>query len=157
MLDDATTEFTALCAEAAQAVAEGGISVADAADRLQDRALYTALIEAIGQDEVQRLMSDAFAPTPDLPSDYVYQLVRGWELADDRDRWRRTGELPPAPQPTPEWPPRRPHSTPQSVIDAFFLVLGTGDADRLSSWLAAHPRDVSNLHELWRAKCATAA
>lgn len=129
----------------------------DAVDCIQRHAELWGVVDAFGQDKVQAAMAAAFAPAPEIPSGYAYQLVRGWELADSRDRHRWTGEMPPASQPAPEWPPRRPYATPQSAIDAFFVVHGTGDANRLSNWLTAHPRDVSTLHKLWRAKCSIAA
>jgi hypothetical protein len=78
-------------------------------------------------------------------------LVRQWELADPRDRWRHTGEPPPkiltAPKPSP-----RPYSTPDSVIDAFWYVVGLNDPDRIKVWLANHPKDAPHLHKLWKAK-----
>src|SRR4051794_20068901 len=89
--------------------------LADAIDPLQKSAEQSGLVAAIGQDEVQRLIAAPFqrfraivaaeieaefAPTlaPKLPSDYAAQLVMSWELDDPRDRWRWTGELPPAPE-----------------------------------------------------------
>src|SRR4051794_31494364 len=119
--------------------------LADAIDPLQEFAEQSGLVAAIGQDEVQRLIAvpfkrfrdivaaeieAEFASTlvPELPSDYAAQLVMSWELDDPRDRWRWTGELPPAAEKQPE---RRPALVPQSTIDAFNYVVSAGDADRL--------------------------
>ncbi|MGY4351234.1 hypothetical protein ACVWXM_007727 [Bradyrhizobium sp. GM7.3] len=126
--------------------------LADAIDPLQEFAEQSGLVAALGQDEVQRMIAAPFerfrvmvaaeieaefAPTlaPELPSDYAAQLVMSWELDDPRDRWRWTGELPPAPEKQPE---RRPRSVPQSTIDAFNFVVSSGDADRLRKWLHNH-------------------
>jgi hypothetical protein len=78
-------------------------------------------------------------------------LVKQWELADPRDRWRHTGEQPPKPSDIPNARPE-PYRTPQSTIDAFFFVASQGDADCLKAWLLNHPKDAPHLHKLWKAK-----
>jgi hypothetical protein len=78
-------------------------------------------------------------------------LVRQWELADPRDRWKHTGEQPPATSDIPKSYPR-PYSTPDSVIDAFFYVARQGDRHRLARWLADHPTDKAELFKLWKVK-----
>jgi hypothetical protein len=93
------------------------------------------------------------------PEFFCYQdddLVKQWELADPRDRWKHTGEAPP-----PEIvrnsdisakPPKAPsYRTPQATIDAFFYVAALGDADGLVRWLAQHPLDAPYLRKIWRA------
>jgi hypothetical protein len=91
-------------------------------------------------------------------SDYAAQIVRQWELDDPRDRWRHTGEPPPEivrnsdvsgkPVNT-----RRPYSTPDSVVDAFFFVARQCDRRRLARWIADHPpADKAELFKLWKAK-----
>jgi len=50
--------------------------------------------------------------------DFVIQV----EMADPRDRWRHTGELPPAV--VPESSPKKEYRTPQATIDAFFGWVG---------------------------------
>jgi hypothetical protein len=82
-------------------------------------------------------------------------LVRQWELADPRDRWRHTGEQPPQAVEVPR-AAAQPYRTPQSTIDAFWHVAGLGDVDHLARWLAQHPRDVVVLQKLWEAKHAGA-
>lgn len=122
--------------------------LADAVDPLQEFADTSGLAAALGQDEVQRLIAEPFErfrnivaveiaaeqqePAPDLPSDYAQRLVRDWEMADSRDRWRHTGELPP---PARQEPAKRPLPIPQTTIEAFNYVLGLGDADSLRHWL----------------------
>jgi hypothetical protein len=87
-------------------------------------------------------------------------LVRQWELADPRNRWRHTGEPPPSAGSGEDTSklraPMQPSRTPQSTIDAFWYVAGLGDVDHLARWLAQHPRDVVVLQKLWEAKHAGA-
>jgi hypothetical protein len=80
-------------------------------------------------------------------SDFVTQL----EMADPRDRWRHTGELPPAA--VPELPSKREYRTPQATIDAFFGWVVRQDHAYQSRWLRRHPRDADHLKKLWREKC----
>src|SRR5207253_99235 len=70
-------------------------------------------------------------------------LVRQWELADPRDRWRHTGERPPPESvrnsdiaAKPNAP--RSYRTPQATVDAFMFVARLDDQDYLARWLAAH-------------------
>jgi hypothetical protein len=75
------------------------------------------------------------------------ELVVQWELADPRDRWRHTGELPPAPAATP--PPAKPSDRPaKSTISAFWYLVQLNEPDRLEAWLADHPKDAPFLYEL---------
>jgi hypothetical protein len=82
-------------------------------------------------------------------------MLMQWELADPRDRWRHTGE--PKPVIPPDLARQEPYAPPQSTVDAFWVVLDRGDPQALAAWLADHPLDGSHLHQLWRAKCSTAA
>jgi hypothetical protein len=94
------------------------------------------------------------------PDDGILKL---WELADPRDAWRQTGELPPSSDVRngvfDVARPRlaRPYRTPKATIDAFFDVVNLDNPDYLKSWLAQHPRDAAALYNLWRARCSTAA
>jgi hypothetical protein len=87
----------------------------------------------------------------DAPSD----IVRQWEMADPRDRWRHTGE--PAPKPSAE--PRRrpePYRPAESTVQAFWFVARNHDADYLAAWLDKHPADRPHLFRIWKAKrCST--
>jgi hypothetical protein len=83
----------------------------------------------------------------------IDQFVRQMELADPRDRWKHIGEPPPKPMDTPA-APRRPYTTPQSVVDAFWFVISLNDSDYLKRWLAQHPLDASVLYKLWEGKNA---
>jgi len=145
--------------------------LADAIDPLQESAEASGLVAAIGQDRVQQIIAKPFARfrdivaaeiaaefmtelEPDLPNDYALCLVREWELSDERDRWKWTGEMPPA---LPVAPPERAtYRTPQSTIDAFVFVLGTGDVERLSAWLALHPADAPHLLRFYEGQHARA-
>jgi hypothetical protein len=91
----------------------------------------------------------------ELSSDAA-DIVQRWEEADPRDRWKHTGE----PRPTTSRDRiARPggYRTAQATVDAFWHVVGLGDTERLSQWLAQHPMDASHLHEIWGRKCSTAA
>jgi hypothetical protein len=84
----------------------------------------------------------------------VAAMVKQWELADPRDRWRHTGETPPRP---PAEPPRRhePYRSPESTMQAFWYVARLDDPDYLTRWLDQHPADAPHLFKLWKAKqCA---
>lgn len=146
--------------------------LADAIDPLQEFAEQSGLVAAIGQDEVQRRIAAPFKRfrdivaaeieaefmaelEPDLPDDYALCLVREWELSDERDRWKWTGEMPPIPAPSPT--ARTTYRTPQSTIDAFLFVLGTGDVERLSAWLAKHPIDAPHLLRIYEGQNANRA
>jgi hypothetical protein len=135
---------------------QGWISLHTAVDNLQRLAERWGLIDLHGQDEIQAQMAFAFGwvGVDEIPSDRAAQLVRQLKLADPRDRWRHTGELPPGSDlgvPAPR------HRAPQATIDAFWYVVRQDDAEYLGRWLANHPLDASHLHEIWRAKCSTAA
>jgi hypothetical protein len=114
------------------------LEFADVVDPLQEFAERTGLVAAIGQDAVQEIISAAFVERDEVPDDYAAQLVRQWGMADSRDRWRHTGEPPPASCDAPEQ--RRPtaNRVPQTVIDAFKIVLDKGDAAYLADWLRDH-------------------
>jgi hypothetical protein len=84
-------------------------------------------------------------------------LVKQWELADPRDRWKYTGE--PAPPASvrnsridakPASAPR--YRTPQATVDAFWYVVSLCDPARLKAWLADHPRDALHLLKLLEGK-----
>jgi len=139
----AAQEFAKCCASQRWFVDKGWVEKQVAADILQIFAEATGYLDDLGQDEVQRLMGEAFAPIEDLPSDYASQLLMQWELADPRDRWRWTGELPPAQQVVVIEKLHR--CTPQATIDAFHYVLSLGDPERLAAWLRHHPDDAPAL------------
>jgi hypothetical protein len=78
-------------------------------------------------------------------------LVVQWEMADLRDAWRHTGELPPKASPAPA-PIRQHYRTPQATIDAFWFVVGECKPERFKTWLADHPRDRPYLLKLLESK-----
>ncbi|MEK9281188.1 hypothetical protein MTR72_16460 [Bradyrhizobium sp. ISRA442] len=149
-------DFVEVCGQQAWFFSEGWIDLHTAVDNLQRLAELWGLIEEVGQDAIQALMADAFAPMPELPSGYAAQLLMRFELDDERDRWKWTGELPPKPEPQTELPPRKPYQTPQSTIDAFLHVARSESTEYLTDWLTRHPLDAPHLHKLWKAKCSTA-
>jgi hypothetical protein len=88
----------------------------------------------------------------------VAAMVKQWELADPRDRWKHTGEPAPPPEvrngpadPLPRREPK-PYRTPQETADAFLYLVSLGEPERLDAWLAARPQDVPSLLELLESK-----
>lgn len=74
----------------------------------------------------------------------IAAIVRDWEMADPRDRWRHTGERPPS--------TRRESLPPtQAIIDKFWQVQRLQSPDYLAEWLAEHPADAPALYEIWKA------
>lgn len=160
-------DFAALCASRAQLLVDGSLLVCEAVDELQAVAEYSGLIATIGQDAVQDIMGEAIAAAslapdlvePDLADEIEAEImlraaetVRQWEVADIRDRHRWTGETPPPPQPSPEWPPRRPYKIPQATTDAFLYLAALDDVTRLKAWLDEHPKDAPTLLKLLESK-----
>jgi hypothetical protein len=111
---------------------------------------------------------------------HAADLVRQWELEDERDRWKHMGEISPR-RPAPsrhrlvardgvasaaelermidEFGRRRRASNgrpAQSTIAAFWYVASLDDPNHLKRWLSEHPRDVVALQTLWEAKHARA-
>jgi hypothetical protein len=80
-------------------------------------------------------------------------LIAQWERADPRDRWRYTGSQPPREVesvPT----AAQPYRTPESVIQAFWYVVGLNDSEYLARWLADHAIDAPHLRKLVESKNA---
>jgi hypothetical protein len=153
--------FSARCEACALLIVNNQLSLRDAVDDLQAYAVQSGLVDVIGQDEAQAIMSCAFCALDFLPEAAedpgAADIVRRWELADPRDAWRHTGEAPPLPQVRsgPLQPARlqaQPYRTPQSTIDAFWYVTRLDDPEYLKRWLSQHPRDVALLQKLWEAK-----
>lgn len=136
-------EFAECCAIQQWFVDKGWVEKHVAVDNLQLLAELAGYVDELGQDHVQRLMAGAFAPAEDLPSDYAATLVMQWELADPRDAWRWTGEMPPLQQAVAI--DKRSRRTPQATVEAFRFVASLGDADQLAAWLRSHPHDAEAL------------
>jgi hypothetical protein len=85
-------------------------------------------------------------------------LLAQWELADPRDAWRHTGELPPLASvrnsDLSAKPPNatQPYRTPQATIDAFWYVVSLCDPERFKAWLEDHPQDAPFLLKLLEGK-----
>jgi hypothetical protein len=148
---DTLEVFTERCWARALLVREGVMEFQDAVDGLQNCAVAFGLVNRFGQDEIQRIMAEAFGEElPELEAG-VAEMVRRLELQDPRDRWQHAGEAPPpdivrnsdiaGPQ---EAKPKS-YRTPKSTIDAFFHVERLGDVERLRAWLANHPKDAPYL------------
>jgi hypothetical protein len=150
--------FADLCDNRALLYIEGVLTLHEAVDECHGYAALSGLIDRVGQDSVQHLMAMAFAATDLFPNieqvDFeVGDIVRRWELADSRDRWRHTGEAPPKNCSSSELFFRsQPYSTPQATVDAFWYVVRLDDRDQLARWLANHPTDAPYLFKIWKAK-----
>ncbi|MGY4358641.1 hypothetical protein ACVWZR_007765 [Bradyrhizobium sp. i1.3.1] len=144
-------DFTEACRGVRWYFDEGWITKQIAVDGLQFLAEHGGYEAEHGVDQAQRWMSDAFAPMPDLPNNYVSSLVRDWEMDDSRDRWRWTGEPRPV-QPTEMKKKPAAYAPADSTIDAFGFVLRLGDPAHLVAWLASHPLDAPHLMKLYEAK-----
>lgn len=148
--------FRARCDACAVLHFNGQISMHDAVDRLQAYAERSGLVDVIGQDAAQDILSAAFCAVDfrddDEPEEFcdTSEIVRRWELADPRDRWQHTGEAPPSahlrnsdigarPAPAQRYRP------PQATVDAFYFMARQGDAAALAAWLCDHPRDAPAL------------
>jgi hypothetical protein len=82
-------------------------------------------------------------------SDFVARL----EMADPRDRWKHTGELPSSFIAEP--PLKNEYRTPQATLDAFFGWIVRQDEATQAHWLAEHPKDAPLIRKLWREKCSS--
>jgi hypothetical protein len=130
---------------------QGWITLQGAVDNVQHLAELWGMVDDVGQDEVQAEMAFAFmsADQVEPSTDYGTEIMRRWELADSRDRWKHTGEPPPPPeQPAPVLHPYR---TPQATIDAFEYVVRLGDPETLRKWLRDHPHDAPFLRRMLEA------
>jgi hypothetical protein len=61
---DPRAAFELRCWARAQLFAAGELELAEAVDLLQRDAVRDGLVDAIGQDEVQRILADAFGSVP---------------------------------------------------------------------------------------------
>jgi hypothetical protein len=130
-------EFVECCEVHAWFFAEGWISLQTAVDNLQALAERWGLISLHGQDAVQQIIAGPATIQAGSECRSADDIVRGWELADRRDRWKHTGELPPAPEVIPTVAARS-HRLPSSTVDAFKHVVSLGDPVVLSKWLRDH-------------------
>ena len=169
-MNTATSEitFAAFCSHRAQLLNSGDLALCEVVDEMQAVAEQSGLVAEIGQDVAQRIMGEAIAaatlvPEFDEPDELdeacereimlrIADLVREWELADPRDRWRHTGEHRP-PVVRPERPRAPSYTPPRSTVDAFWHVVRLNDPDYLTRWLASHPADAPELFKLWKKPC----
>lgn len=154
-----------LAVSAARSLELYDLAKAELVDPLQEFAEKTGLVELIGQDAVQAIISAPFThcgdsadfplvPDDELPgNDYAARIIQKWEMADSRDRWRHTGELPPSPSETFAPAPKSKYQPPQATVDAFFHVARNESAEFLAAWFAERPLDAPFLLDLAEAKC----
>jgi hypothetical protein len=94
----------------------------------------------------------------DIEADELaYSLVRDWEAADLRDRWRYAGEAPPPVSVRNSDITARSESRPRSyepatsTIDTFWFLVALAEPQRLKTWLADRPKDAAFLLRLLEA------
>jgi hypothetical protein len=153
---DSLEAFKARCWAKALLVSEGLMDFHEAVDGLQNAAVAFRLAERVGQDEVQRILAEAFGEElPELQSG-VDDILRQMEMQDPRDAWRHTGEAPPPASirnsAITEPPNPRPYRTPRGTIQAFWYVVNLADEAKLTAWLDAHPKDEKFLLKLLEQK-----
>jgi hypothetical protein len=102
--------FKARAEARALLVYAGELSLPDAVDALQQAAEAYGLVQSLGQDEVQRLIAEAFEP------------------------WLELEDL--VPDALPDAPPRC--DVAQSTLDAAVYLIGQNDPQRLEAWLLRH-------------------
>jgi hypothetical protein len=153
--------FFARCEARALLHVNGYLSLHDAVDDLQSYAERSGLVDIIGQDDAQAIMSAAFAHVETVPDEITDELseaceraimlraadlVKQGELDDLRDRWRHTGEAPPVPEIAPA--AEKPYRTPRATVDAFWYMARQDDVAEMDAWLADHPKDAAFLLKL---------
>src|ERR1700723_1822931 len=146
-------DFVECCEQQAWFYAEDWVSLQTAVDNLQYLAERWHLVALYGQDAIQTIIAFSAAPA-ELPSDDERHLVRDWELADPRDRWRHDG----SPRPSddfrnsdigiPTAAADRSYKPVKSTIDAFQFLITAGDVARIKGWLADRSKDAPYLLSL---------
>ena len=117
--------FTIRAEARASLVAAGEMSLHEAVDGLQEAAVDTGLVDQLGQDAVQEVMSEAF----------------GRALAQTHTMTEVGAAAPTfTPEPIEERPPRR-RELAASTIDALRYVIRQRDPKQLRAFLARRPRD----------------
>lgn len=112
--------FIARCEARALLWQANELDLREAIDELQAVAVRDGLVAELGQDEVQRLMVEAFAP--------VRADLR--KVADSPDL---------VPDPLPDLPPAR--RVPISTLWTAEYLVREGDPEQLREWLAKHSRE----------------
>jgi hypothetical protein len=110
--------FVARAEARAELWAAGEIDLHDAVDELQHAAVRDGLVAELGQDAVQRLMVEAFAPL--------------------RDVLLKFEDNTPEPAPTELTPPA---GVPVATIMAAEYLVAQGDPERFRNWLERHSAD----------------
>lgn len=117
----------------------------ESVDPLQAFAERSGLIALFGQDKIQAEISAPFARLRAISEAEEQAFLAGLEAK----------QSPPLAPALPADQPRH-YRTPRATEDAFWFVVRQDDAERLSRWLAEHPRDAAHLHQIWKSKHAVA-
>jgi hypothetical protein len=146
------------CAEArALLFARGVFDLHEAVDELQDHAVRRGLVDEIGQDAVQHIMSEAFRPVREatqatLVDEAMLEATLELEAVLNPELAEAAAEPKPPPPPS---PPPKPH-VPQSVLDAADYVRRQGDPERLRRWLGDHQQYLAGIFKHWKRHGQTA-
>jgi hypothetical protein len=106
--------FEARCWARARLYSEGELDLHDAVDKLQESAECDGLVAAIGQDQVQWMMSDAFGAVRERTNELA--TASAWEFGEAYDDHR--GVLDP------------------STVEELDRLLEQGDPARFRKWMA---------------------
>jgi hypothetical protein len=145
-----TEKFQHHCEVRSRYVVDNTLPLWLAVDEMQAYAQLSGLIDHIGQDAVQDIMSGAFVfaeIAPDELSEACEQEIM-LRTADLVRRWEAEAPLPP-PKPAPT---RQRCEPPQSTIDAFWYVVSLGKPQYLRTWLHDRPRDKAYLLKILESK-----
>jgi hypothetical protein len=146
--------FEARCWARAHLYSEGDLDLHRAVDVLQDAAVAGGLIDLVGQDDIQRILSDAFRPIREVEERAesailaaiieCEQSVVGGERADDEyeglsTSFTRACRAADQQQRDRSKPRQRTQDyIPASTLMAVEYLLQQDDPQRLQSWLMAH-------------------
>ena len=109
---DLAAAFELRCWGRARLFTEGELDLAEAVDELQESAMRSRLVDAIGQDRVQAMMSDAFGAVRTKPT--------AWDLAEAYADHRGIVDSP----------------TLGALLEALGSLVMQNDPDRLQKWMA---------------------
>lgn len=124
-------EFVECCGYYAWYAFEGWISLQAAVDSSQVLAEQWGLASELGQDEVQRLMGDAFE-----------RGRAGWRAPWLKAIGRTTTAVAQA---------ISPQHVPAATVKAFLLMVNLGNPDQLAAWLHEHSEHARDLYAVLEA------
>jgi hypothetical protein len=110
--------FEARCWARARLYREGELELHDAVDQLQEDAVRYGLVAAVGQDRIQRMMSDAFGAVRERTNELA--TASAWEFGEAYDDHRSVVDAP----------------TLGALLEALDSLVEQNDPARLQKWIA---------------------